>query len=79
MVTDYTTNNSSVADTAMLLERLPKLKENTAVEKLYVDGGYYGEEVEVARKNHEVKVHYTDMTGKAPRAKKIPLTEFLDR
>ncbi len=76
LVTDYTTNNSSVSDTAMLMERLPKLKENTELEELYVDGGYYSEEVEDASKNHDVKVHYTDMTGKAPSAEKIPLSEF---
>ena len=60
----------------MLIKRLPELKENTDIEELYVDGGYYGEDVEQESQRQEVKVHYTDMTGKAPNPGKISLAEF---
>lgn len=76
LVTDYTTQNSSASDTEMLQERLPEIKENTDIEDLYVDGGYYGEDTEKMSQEQEVNVHYTDMTGKAPDSEKIPLTEF---
>jgi hypothetical protein len=76
LVTDYTTKNSSACDTDMLMERLPKIKENTEITDLYVDGAYYSEEVEIKGRELEVSVHYTDMTGKAPSPEKIPLTEF---
>ena len=75
-ITDYAIENSSVADTDLLIKRLPELKENTDIEELYVDGGYYGEEVEQESQKQEVKVHYTDMTGKAPNPERISLAEF---
>lgn len=76
LVTDYTTENSSAADTEMLVKRLPELKKNTDINELYVDGGYYSEEVEIKSKEQNVNMHYTDMTGKAPDPEKISLTEF---
>jgi len=76
LVTDYTTENSSASDTEMLQERLPKIKENTDIKDLYVDGGYYSQDTEKMSQQQEVNVHYTDMTGKAPDPEKIPLTEF---
>jgi len=76
LVTDYTTKNSSASDTEMLLERLPQIKENTGLTDLYVDGGYYSEDVERESRKQEVTMHYTNMTGKAPDPEKIPLTEF---
>lgn len=76
LVTDYTTENSSACDTDMLVKRLPEIKKNTDITDLYVDGGYYSEEVEKKSQEQEVTVHYTDMTGKAPDPEKIPLTEF---
>jgi hypothetical protein len=76
LITDYAIENSSVADTDMLIDRLPELKNNTDVEDIYVDGGYYGEDVEKKSQSQGVTVHYTDMTGKAPAPKKISLAEF---
>jgi len=72
LVTDYTTKNSSASDTEILLERLPQIKEDTGLTDLYVDGGYYSEEVEIESKKQNVTMHYTDMTGKAPDPEKIP-------
>ena len=76
LVTDYTTKNSSASDTEMLLERLPQIKEHTELTDLYVDGGYYSEDVEMESQEQDVTMHYTNMTGKAPDPEKIPLTEF---
>ncbi len=76
IVTDYATKNSSASDTEILLERLTQIKEDTRLTDLYVDGGYYSEDVETESQKQKVKMHYTDMTGKAPNPDKIPLTEF---
>lgn len=76
LVTDYTTKSSSASDTGMLLERLPQIKDSTKLTDLYVDGGYYSEDVETESQKQDVTMHYTDMTGKAPDPEKIPLTEF---
>lgn len=48
----------------MLINRLPVLKEHTDIKDIYVDGSYYSEDVEKESRQHEVTVHYTDMTGK---------------
>ena len=76
LITDYTTKNSSASDTEILEERLPEIKSNTDIEDLYVDGGYYSEDIEKKSQEQNVNMHYTDMTGKAPDPKKIPLTAF---
>ncbi len=76
LVTDYTIKNCSASDTEMVRERLPEIKSNTDITDLYVDGGYYSEEVEKESQEQNVNMHYTDMTGKAPDPEKIPLTEF---
>ena len=45
-VTDYVIKNCSVSDTEMVRERLPEIKADTDLTDLYVDGGYYSEDVE---------------------------------
>jgi hypothetical protein len=76
LVTDYTTKNSSASDTEILKERLPEIKKNTDIKDLYVDGGYYSEDIEKKSQEQNVNMHYADMTGKAPNPEKIPLTAF---
>lgn len=60
----------------MLAERLPKIKSSTNITDLYTDGGYYSETTEQKSQQHQVKMHYTDMTGKAPSSGKLSLTAF---
>ncbi len=76
LVTDYAVRNSSVSDTEVLVERLSEIKDSTDITDLYVDGGYYGEEVETKSQEQKVHMHYTDMTGKVPDPEKLPLTAF---
>jgi hypothetical protein len=76
LLTDYNVKNSSASDTEMLAGRLQEIKSNTDITDLYVDGGYYGKETEIKAQEHQVKMHYTDMTGTAPRVNKILLTAF---
>ncbi len=76
IITDYTVKKNSVSDTEMLEERLQQIKEKTKLTDLYADGGYYGEDVEKQATKSTVNIHYTDMTGKDPSVKKLPLTSF---
>ena len=75
MLTDYVLERNNVADTTMLNERLGKVAKTYGAGDLYVDGGYYGEDVLKEAADQEVKMHFTDMTGRPP-SKKIPVTQF---
>jgi hypothetical protein len=76
LITDYVLEPNITADTTILQERLPDIKERTDVEELYMDGGYYGEKVEQCARKVEVENHYTDMTGSKPKGDQIPCDEF---
>lgn len=76
LITDYTLEKNIKSDVEMLKERLPVIKEKTDLSELYTDGGYYSEEVQQTAEDNEVKVHYTDMTGRKANAEKHPLTDF---
>lgn len=75
MLTDYTLEKNNVADTTMVKNRLGKVKERHGLKDLYLDGGYYGEDVLDEAKDKKVKMHFTDMTGRE--SSKIPVTRFL--
>ncbi|AFV10421.1 transposase domain-containing protein DUF772 [Thermacetogenium phaeum DSM 12270] len=76
-ITDYVLEKNTKADVEMAAERLPKIKERTGVTDLYTDGGYYGEDLHrKAEAELNVKMHYTNLTGRQPEAGKIPLTAF---
>jgi hypothetical protein len=47
--------------------------ENTGVKEMYMDGGYYSEEL---ASNQKVEIHFSDMTGRAPSEDKIAVTEY---
>ena len=73
LITDYAIDKNIKSDVGFIEERLPIIVENTNCEKLYVDGGYYSEQVSDISPN--VEVNFTDMTGKKP-VEKIPVTDF---
>lgn len=75
-ITDYTLEKNTKSDVEMLKERLPVIKEKTDLSELYTDGGYYSEETQQKSQDNEVKVHYTDMTGRKANPEKLPLSDF---
>ncbi len=75
-ITDYTLQPNNTSDVNIAKERLPKIKENTDVTDIYVDGGYYGEEVLEKAQELEINLHYTDMTGRKAPKDKLPTTCF---
>jgi len=75
MITDYTLEPNSAGDSKMLRERLRGIKDqHPELTDMYVDGAYYSDELEELAQELNVKIHYTNMTGKA--SSKIPLTDF---
>lgn len=76
IITDYALEKNTTSDVEMLKDRLPAIKEKTDVTEIYTDGGYYSEECQQVAGDNEVKVHYTDMTGRKANADKLPLTDF---
>lgn len=75
VVVDYSLHQNNVADTTIIKESLPELAEDMEVERVFVDGGYYGSSVQELADDLGVEMHYTDMTGRDP--EKLPLTDFI--
>lgn len=75
-ITDYTLEQNIKSDVEMLKERLPVISEKTDLAEIYTDGGYYSEDVQQIAKDNEVKVHFTDMTGRKADPEKLPLSDF---
>lgn len=75
-ITDYTLEKNTKSDVEMLKDRLPVIKDKTDLSELYTDGGYYSEEIQQLSQDSEVKVHFTDMTGRKANPEKLPLSDF---
>lgn len=74
-ITDYTLKPNCVADTTIIEERLPVIKETYEdLKDLYVDGGYYSSDVVKQSEDLGIDIHYTNMTGTT--SEKMSLTEF---
>ena len=56
LITDYKLEVNTKADSELVKERLPIIKEVTDCEEMTVDGAYYSEELV---KNEEVKINFT--------------------
>jgi hypothetical protein len=76
LITDYVLEPNITSDTEIIQERLPEIKERTDVEEMYMDGGYYGENVEECARKAGVDNNYTDMTGSKPKGDQIPCDQF---
>jgi hypothetical protein len=76
MITDYSVDKNNVHDTTLLNERLEEIKE-TGAEEIYVDGGYYNEEVINNAKEVGIDLHFTNMTGIDPHPEKLSLADFV--
>jgi len=76
LVTDYVVEPNRTADVDMISSRLPDIKDRTGVEKMYVDGGYYGEIVDQTAEQQNVEMFYSSMTGKEANPDKMSFTKF---
>ncbi len=75
-VTDYTLTKNVKTDPETLEERLSMNKERTGLTDLYQDGGFYSPKVQKLAEEQGVTMHYTNLTGRKPALKKLPLTAF---
>lgn len=75
-ITDYDIKQNVANDQDFAKERFPEIKKNFEVTDMYIDGGYCGTEVDKVAKEEEIKVHYTDLSGKKPDDKGIPISKF---
>lgn len=70
LITDYVTDKNIKSDVDFGVDRVDKIIENTGVEELYLDGGYYSEKL---ASKEEIVAHFTDMTGKQPSEDKFSI------
>lgn len=76
LITDYTVEKNIKSDVELAKERISIVKQNTGCEEIYVDGGYYSEEVVQLAKENKVELHFTDLSGRKPTTVKIAVTEY---
>lgn len=76
VVTDYQVEPNSMSDTKMADKSLAKLQETVPVKDLYVDGGYYNNDLTEKVEGLGAKIHYTDMTGRKAATNKLPYHAF---
>lgn len=75
LITDFAVEKNNVHDTTLLEERLDTIKETGATE-LYVDGGYYSEDVINDAQKANIDLRFTNMTGTTPNTDKLSITDF---
>lgn len=76
LVTAVQVEPNNVNDDKMLAEVLPELKERTNVEKIYLDGGYGGEESDPILEDLSVGIIQTAIRGAKGNSEKLHLSEF---
>ena len=75
-ITDYAVEPNIVSDVDFAKDRIPVIKTSFELTDTYVDGGYFGKDVEEVANKNTVIMHYTDMTGKKPDVESITVNEF---
>jgi len=76
IITDFSVQPNNTSDVEMAKERIPLIKQKTDVKGIYLDGGYYGQEVIEMADELKVNLHYTDMTGRKAPTNKLSTTSF---
>ncbi len=76
LVTAVQVEPNNVDDDKMLAAVLPGLKERTNVEKIYLDGGYGGEESDPILEDLSVEIIQTAIRGTKGNPEKLHLSEF---
>ena len=75
LITDYAVEPNNISDVEIFTERVEIIHENTNCTDMYVDGGFYSEDVNQAAEENDIEIHFTNMSGTEPK-KKLPVTEF---
>jgi len=65
-ITDYCVEPNTTADTEIIKERAGHIGA-AGCKDLYADGGFYGEDIIEETKREGIEIHYTEMTGAAPK------------
>jgi len=67
------------ADTTLLRDALPELKERTGLKKIITDGGYVGVDIDQHLRNHRVEQITTGLTGTLPNQQdgKLSFSDFV--
>jgi len=76
LITDTSVYPNMVADDVILTERIPEIKERTAVKEMITDGNYSGEKSEQACSKENVVLIPTEVKGRKLSSDKLSLTEF---
>jgi len=75
-ITDYDVKPNIASDIDFAKDRIPVIKANFELTDTYVDGAYFGKDVEAVATENTVNMHYTDMTGKKPDEDSITVNKF---
>lgn len=76
MFVDYAVDKNTTSDQELMKESLPRIKESTDVERIYVDGGYTSTDEWQKAQEDNIDIAFTDMTGREPAPEKIPISAF---
>jgi len=76
LLTDVSVDRNVVSDDEVLAQRLPGIKERTAVEEMVTDANYTGEKSERVCKEEGVAIIPTEVKGRKESPDKLSLTDF---
>ncbi len=76
LIVKVQTESNNTDDAAMLDEALPELKDRTAVDEMYTDGGYNSPNVDETMREHEVEQIQSAIRGRKPSEEKLGLDDF---
>lgn len=77
LITKVQVAPNTTADSHLLAEALPNLKQRMGLDKLYTDAGHGGKEADVVLQEQQVTHIQTAIRGHAPNDKKLSLSDFV--
>ena len=77
LITKVQVAPNHTADSHLLAEALPDLKQRTDLNQLYTDGGHGGQDADVVLQEQQVTQIQTAIRGKKPNQKKLSLSDFV--
>ena len=77
LVTKVQVAPNTTADSHLLAEALPNLKQRMELDKLYTDAGHGGKEADVVLQEQQVTHIQTAIRGHGPNNKKLSLSDFV--
>ena len=77
LITKVQVAPNTTADSHLLAEALPNLKQRMGLDKLYTDAGHGGKEADVVLQEQQVTQIQTAIRGHAPNDKKLSLSDFV--